>query len=165
VKLSRADLKAIAEREKRGVSFHEAAHAAIFRRYGGCGIAEVWRNTAQNVKDGQKAWLGTFKMFAEPGTMQMSDEVRKALRVLPPPDNWRVLVGIAGLVAEEILHGVTDADEIAVSIESDIGMGEASKTDMDLMGDDWNVSDVAEVLKLLLDMWPDIEREAASLPR
>jgi len=42
-------------------------------------------------------------------------------------------------------------------------MNEVSRSDLDWMGEDWVVTDVAEVLQLLLDMWPDIERNAAWL--
>ena len=161
--LSKSQLKAIAERERNMSAIHEAAHAGLCSKYGGVGVPSVWKNTAKNVMAGQKAWLGTFKMFAEPGTIQMNDKARIALAVLTPPDNWRVLVGMAGLVAEQIADGVTDAEEIAILIDDVIAMGEASETDVDLMGDDWKVSDVAKVLQTLLEMWPDIEREAAAL--
>jgi hypothetical protein len=82
--------------------------------------------------------------------------------VLPAPKNWRVLLGLAGLVAEHIADGIVNAEEIAGLIDYTIDMDEASTTDINLMGD-WQVSDVAEALHLLCGMWPTIEREAAAL--
>jgi hypothetical protein len=76
VKLTKLQSELIAEREKRQVAIHEAAHAAVCFRFGGYGVAEVWKNTAQNVKAGEKAWRGRFKMFAEPGKLQMDDRTR-----------------------------------------------------------------------------------------
>lgn len=163
MKQTRTRLKALAKREKRKASFHEAAHAAVCARFGGCGVAEVWQNTAPNILAGEKAWLGQFKMFAAPGTLRMDEETRTALGALPVPENWRVLVGMAGLVAEHIADGETDAEEIAILIADTIDDGEASQTDLHFMGENWNLSDVAEVMQLLLNMWPDIELRVAAL--
>lgn len=149
---------AIAEREKRQAAFHEAGHSAVCLGFGGAGKAEIWRNTAQNVDAGEKAWLGHFKTFAEPGTLVIDDQTKQILGVLPVPNNWRVLFGMAGLVAERIADGITDAEEIACSIDDAIDADEISRTDHDAIGVDWSVSDVTTVVQLLLNRWPAIER-------
>jgi hypothetical protein len=131
---------------------------------GGMGVPRVWANTAQNIRSGQKAWLGTFKIYAEPGTMQI-DAQKKAHGVIKTPKNWRVLLGLAGMVAEEVADGVTDPDEIACSIECSISFEEASPTDVALIGEAWKVSDVEKVVKMLLKWWPEIEGNAAALMR
>jgi hypothetical protein len=165
LKPTKIQLKRIAEREKRQAAFHEAGHAAVCSHFGGVGKPEVWSNSSQNIKEGERAWRGKFEIFAEPGTVLIDEETNLALGliVLPAPENWRVLFGIAGLVAEYIADGVTSAEEIAYSIDDAIMMNEVSRSDLDWMGEDWEVTDVAEVLQLLLDMWPDIERNAAWL--
>ena len=154
--------KIIAQKEKRNVSFHEAGHAAICARFGGYGVARVWRNTQKNVKAGEMAWRGSFSIFAEPGLMTTDEATRRQMGVLPTPENWRVLVGLAGLVAEKIAGGVSDAEAVFCSIEASINLEEVSETDINLMGD-WQYPDVVAVMELLLGMWPDIEREAGHL--
>jgi hypothetical protein len=163
VKLTKSKLKEIAAREKRRTSFHEAGHSIVCSLLGGIGIPSVWANSAQNIRSGQKAWLGTFKMYAEPGTMQIDAKIKKAHGVIKTPKNWRVLLGLAGMVAEEIADGVTDPEEIACSIECSISFEEASPTDVALIGEAWTVADVEKVVQMLLKWWPEIEANAASL--
>jgi hypothetical protein len=152
---------AIAEREKRRVWFHEAGHAAVCHCFGGHGLAEVWQNTAQNVDAGQSAWLGHFKTFIEPGSLVVSDEIRQLMGVLPVPNNWRVLFGMAGLVAEHVADGITDAAEIMDSIVGALMYGDVSDTDAAAMGTEWGVADVAKVVQILRDRWPAIERDVS----
>jgi hypothetical protein len=102
-------------------------------------------------------------MYAEPGTMKIDAQTRIALGVMKTPKNWRVLLGLAGIVAEQIADGVTDAEVIACAILGSIELDEASQTDMALMGEAWTVSDVAKVVQMLLKWWPEIEDHAASL--
>lgn len=153
----------IAEREKRQIAFHEVAHAAVCQCFGGAGKAEIWPNTEQNIAAGEKAWLGHFQMFAEPETLALDEQTKLLLGVWPTPNNWRVLLGMAGLVAESMADGITDADEIACSIDDAINADEISKTDHDMMGADWSVSDVAAVVHLLLNRWPTIERDVTGM--
>lgn len=100
-------------------------------------MPEVWRNTPSRVRAGQKTWLGTFKMYGAPGEVETDDATKTAIGVVPAPKNWRVFVGLAGLVAEQIADGVSDS------------------------GDAWTVEDVATVLHILGEASPDIEREVA----
>jgi hypothetical protein len=102
-------------------------------------------------------------MYADPGTMQMDAKTKKALGVIKTPKNWRVLVGLAGMVAEQVADGVTDAEEIACSVAGTIELDEASPTDVALMGEAWTVLDVEKVVQMLLKWWPEIEASAASL--
>ncbi len=164
MKSSAAQRMALAERELRQGSFHEAGHACMCRHFGGVGVAEVWRNSKIRVKAGERAWLGTFKMYARPGAASMDAETRAALGVeFPPPENWRVLVGMAGLVAEKIADGITSVDEVFGFIRDTIDSEEASATDLHMMGSDWSESDVEQVLRRLLKLWPELEMEANSL--
>lgn len=122
----------IDEHEKRWASYHEAGHAVLFRRFGGIGSPRIWRNKTGS--DDQCAWLGAFTMFVEPGRAVIGS-------VLPllAPKNWRVLVGLAGLAAERIADEVdeTDVDELTEFVFSSIDAGEASPSDLEMMGDDW----------------------------
>ena len=154
--------KIISRKEKRSTSFHEAGHAAICFRFGGSGVAQIWRNTPANIKVGQRAWLGSFVVFAEPESLMMDEVIRGILGVVPAPENWRILLGMAGLVAEQIANDVTDAYEIYYSIKTLIGLDQVSKSDLDLMGD-WQFSDVVDVVYLLIQRWFEIERHAGWL--
>jgi hypothetical protein len=57
----------IAERELRQVCFHESAHEILVHRFGGGGDVRMWSNQSPGAIVGEeKAWLGHFRMFAEP---------------------------------------------------------------------------------------------------
>jgi hypothetical protein len=163
VKLTKDQARKLAERERRRASFHEAGHAAVCRRFMGIGVARVWRNTPKSVRAGQRAWLGRFEMYVEPGGLKLDEATRAAIGAETPPANWRVLLGLAGLVAEHVADGLTDVDEIACLIDDSIQLDEASQSDLDLMGQDWSASDVAETVRLLVDMWGLVEQHAVEL--
>ncbi|WP_176058873.1 hypothetical protein [Paraburkholderia sp. BCC1876] len=83
------------------------------------------------------------------------------------PANWKALVGIAGLVAEEILSDDTDdAGEIADALHLKISDGEASASDLATMGitdiDSCELSYevVEEVARILREGWQVVQREA-----
>ena len=155
--------KAIADREKRRASIHEAAHAYVCRLYGGIGQAEVWRNTDKAVANGETAWRGRFILMAEPGTADMDDATKEELGILPAPGNWKVLYGMAGLVAEQIDGGESDVDLIFEAMMLAVDLGEVSQTDLAAMGERLLIQDVAATITLLTTGWQIIEREAASL--
>jgi hypothetical protein len=86
------------------------------------------------------------------------------------PANWRVLVGMAGLLAEEILSGETDdAGAMADTLFFRISFGEASTSDLAQMG----VADiescelgyevVEEAVRLLREEWAAALEEAEYL--
>lgn len=140
--------------ELRRACFHEVGHAIVVTKLGGVGRAEVFRNqNANRDADGERAWRGRFMMFVRPGSTS------------PAPDNWRCLVGLAGLVAESMDGGDRDADAIACCVDEALQAGEVSATDAALIGEQWQVSDVAEVVRLLAESWDEVEFEAEGLEK
>lgn len=122
----------IAARELRSAAYHEAARKMVYERFGGAGDAVVWRN--ENGDPEEKAWFGQFRPRTCPEEMRT---IALAFGVSAPdlPANWKVLVGIAGLVAEEILSDDTDdAGAIADALHLKISDGEASASDLATMG-------------------------------
>lgn len=155
------EMMALEAREKRGAAFHEACHAAVIRHFGGYATPSIWRNESGNPDE--KAWLGTCKMFAEPGAMAIADETKAQFEIQPAPENWRVLVGLAGIVGEQLLNGATDPEEISCYWDEAIEMGELSATDMAMVGDDHQISEVETVVTILHSRWAEIEIEAEGL--
>lgn len=95
---------------------------------------------------------------------------KQGFDVPPLPQNWKVLVGMGGLVAETVLSGETDdAGVLADILFSRIWNGEASASDLALM----NISDidnfalsydsVDECMRLLRDGWSVVQQEAECL--
>ena len=86
------------------------------------------------------------------------------------PANWKVLFGIAGLVAEEVLSGETeDAGVIADTVHYRIWSGEASATDLAAMVttdiDDYQLDDdvVEEAVRMLREGLTVVKQEAEYL--
>ncbi|MFA6312654.1 MAG: hypothetical protein WCV99_16895 [Sterolibacterium sp.] len=161
--LTKNQLSALVDLEKRNTSLHEIGHATVCARFGGSGRIDIWRNSKDNVAAGEKAWLGTFRMLAKPGSLQLTEEMAAMLHELPTPRNWRVLLGLAGIVCEQIGNGITDIDDITGEVQAMIEMGDASESDAALIGEDWDETDIEVVVKLLMDSWPNIEREITAM--
>ena len=162
--LTGADEVRIAAREMRDVCFHEVGHVVVLHAFGGYGVARVWRNESPNVGE-EKAWLGRTAIYAMPGQHEMADDARALLGVEPGPipPNWKCLFALAGLVAEYLADGEREPWQIAEWIQSAIEFGEASATDIEGIGDDWAEDDVAEVIRLLLARWLQVEARVAEL--
>ncbi|WP_235879306.1 hypothetical protein [Burkholderia sp. USMB20] len=121
----------ITAREVRKSAYHEAAHKIVYERFGGAGDAVVWRNHSGNPEE--VAWLGQFRPRTCPELMR-TIAVASGLSVPDLSANWKELVGIAGVVAEEILRdGAHDADVIADAVAK-IADGEASPADLAATG-------------------------------
>ena len=150
-------------REKKRATFHEVGHAHICRVFGGYGTPEVWRNSAKNVANGEMAWRGRFKLVAEPGTIPYDDETKQLLGILPAPENWKVLFGLAGLVAEFMADGETCSAVIFEGIHEKIAADEVSQTDLDFMGSEFDEADVSMVANILAAGWKQVELEANTL--
>jgi hypothetical protein len=119
-------------RELRGAAYHETGHKMLYRRFGGDGDAVVWKNGSGN--HGEKMWLGQFRPRTCP-EVERTLALTLGATVPELPANWRVLVGMAGLLAEEILSGETDdAGAMADALFFRITFGEASATDLAQMG-------------------------------
>lgn len=131
----------IAAKELQLVVMHEAGHMVVARVLGGWGRALVWPTVER--KEHEKAWRGQFQ-----------------LHIAPTSSGWEVLVGLAGLVAECIEGGSSDADHIGSEIEAAINLGDVSDTDVALIGNEWDFDDIRSVIDLLNAHWDDVCLEA-----
>lgn len=157
----------IAARELRNAAYHEAAHKIVYERFGGAGDAVVWRNDSGNSEEA--AWLGQFRPRTCPVEMR-TIALASGFSAPDLPVDWRMLVGVAGLVAEEILHdGTDDVDVIADALLIRISDGEASASDLATMGitdiDNCELSYVVveEAVRILREGWLDVQQEAEYL--
>ncbi|WP_341313737.1 hypothetical protein WN982_20640 [Paraburkholderia sp. IMGN_8] len=157
----------IAARELRNAAYHEAAHKMVYERFGGAGDAVVWRNESGNPDE--KAWFGQFRPRTCPEEMR-TIALASGVSALDLPSNWKMLVGIAGLVAEEILSDDTDdAGAIADAIYLKISDGEASASDLATMGitdiDSFELryEVVEEAARILREGWRVVQQEAEYL--
>jgi len=78
------------------------------------------------------------------------------------PAHGAVLVGLAGNVGELIHGGVQDIPSIEYAIARHLRTGDVSKSDRELMGDDW-VAHITDVVELLLGNWPSVLTAAERL--
>ena len=153
----------IALNELHETAYHEAGHKAMCEHFGGTGDVVVWKNESGALNE--RAWRGQFRQRICPE--QMHDvSTRAGLTAIHLPRNWKILVGMAGVVAEEIYLGETEPDIVAYNIMIRISHDDMSKTDLNLM----NINDindfensyihVEECISLLLQLWPLVKREA-----
>ncbi len=157
----------IAARELRNAAYHEAAHKIVYERFGGAGDAVVWRNDSGNPEE--TAWRGQFRPRTRPEEMR-AIALESGFSVPELPANWKALVGIAGLVAEEILcDGTDDVGVIADALHQRISDGEASASDLEMMGirdiESYELGDelVEEATRILRDGWQAVQQEAEYL--
>ncbi|KER70040.1 hypothetical protein HR51_21710 [Burkholderia cepacia] len=157
----------IAARELRNAAYHEAGHKMLYERFGGAGDAVVWKNESGN--QDESAWLGQFRPRTCPEEMHKV-ALNHGFAVPELPANWRMLVGMAGLLAEEILSGETnDTSAMADSLFLKISFGDASASDLALMGvtdiDGCELSydEVDEVVRMLHEGWSVVQEEAEYL--
>jgi hypothetical protein len=157
----------IAAKELRYAAYHEAGHKILYERFGGAGDAVVWRNESGH--PGERAWFGQFRPRTCPEVMRQA-ALNHGLTASELPANWKALVGMAGLLAEDMLSGETgDAGAMADTLLSRISDGEASASDLAQM----NVTDidncelsyevVEEAVRLLREGWSDVQQEAEYL--
>jgi hypothetical protein len=154
----------IAARELRNAAYHESAHKLVYERFGGAGDALVWRSERGSPEE--VAWFGHFRPRTCPEEMR-TIALTSGVSVPDLPENWKVLVGIAGLVAEEILSDETgDVGAIADALQFRISNGEASAADLALMGiidvDNCALSYevVKEAARILREGWRVVQQEA-----
>ncbi|MGF6808411.1 hypothetical protein OKW30_003537 [Paraburkholderia sp. Clong3] len=157
----------LAARELRDAAYHEAGHKVLYERFGGAGDAVVSRNGSGNVEE--RAWLGQFRPRTCPETMHKIASPH-SFPASQLPANWKIQVGMAGLVAEIILSGeADDVGAVADILCERISSGEASASDLAGMGvsdiDDCELSyEVIEAaVQLLRAEWPAVQREAEYL--
>jgi hypothetical protein len=99
----------IAARELRNVAYREADHKMLGKGFGGAGDAVIWRNESGDPEE--RAWRGQFRPRTSPEVAR-SVSLQLGLPVAELPLNRRVIVGMAGLLAEELL--TADADDVRV---------------------------------------------------
>jgi len=155
--------KEIARQEKILVAYHEAGHERILSYFGGNGDAKIWENTSESASLGEeKAWLGHVKVYAEIGSLtKIGDHL-----FAEPTKNAIILVGLAGLVSEEIYKN--KRNEFTCNFEHDlfetinelITLGEVSETDLEMIGTEFCLEDVKQCLDLLVKFWDDVVKKA-----
>ncbi|WP_174948394.1 hypothetical protein [Burkholderia contaminans] len=157
----------IAARELRNTAYHEAARKMLYERFGGAGDAVVWKNESGNPNE--SAWLGQFRPRTCPEVTR-TIALNHAFPAPELPANWKMLVGMAGLLAEEVLSGETDdTGAMADTLFLRISFGAASAsdlahtgvTDIDSCGLSYEVVD--EVVQMLREGWPVVQEEAEYL--
>ncbi|KXU89818.1 hypothetical protein CI15_06425 [Paraburkholderia monticola] len=159
--------QAIAAWELRSAAYHEAAHKLVYERFGGAGEAQVWKNESGH--PGERAWLGQFRPLACPEQLRTAAQAF-GHTVIGLPPKWKELVGVAGLVAEEMLRGdADDVDEIVEALLNVISEGAASTSDLKLMGitdivnGELSYEVVEEAVRILRDGWQIVREEAQYL--
>lgn len=151
----------IEARERRRAAFHEAAHLIVLSAFGGLGKARVWPNTSGAIDE--TAWRGQTQIWAWPGQIPITSEVITKLNVVTPlPERWRVQFGLAGMVAEYMDEGDSDAESIFSRLH-DVFEHEVSETDATSMGNDWGIADIASTVTLLKSRWEAVETIAQDL--
>jgi len=145
--------------EKYKTAFHEIGHTHILRRFGGCAIPIIWKNPTSTTQNNEKSWIGTTKVLAWPGQVHIGP----GIVVHPVPTNWKVLVGLAGLVTEYMHCGEDSSFEIAGYIEENICYDELSESDRRMIGEQWSEDDVQELMKIFSEDWELIEESVKRL--
>jgi hypothetical protein len=157
----------IAAAELLSAAYHEAGHQVLWRLFGGAGHAFVWKRLDR--APDEKAWSGQFRAIS---CLEVMQKALLAAGISGPRlhPNWRVLVGMAGILSEELLIDETgDTEVIAENLFSRIWMGEASATDLNLMGiadiDDFkhDYEVVEEAIRLLSESWSNVQSVAECL--
>ncbi|WP_241030425.1 hypothetical protein [Paraburkholderia sp. Ac-20347] len=127
----------------------------------------MWKNESGD--PGERAWLGQFRPRTCPEVMRQA-ALNHGFAAPELPANWRILVGMAGLLAEDILSDETDdAGAMADMLWSRISAGEASATDLTQMGitdiDNFDLSYevVDKAVRFLREGWSDVQQEAEHL--
>lgn len=156
----------IAHDDLRKAAYHEAGHKIIYELFGGAGDAVVWKNESGNPDE--VAWLGQFRPRTCPEQMH-EIWACAGLNVTPLPSNWRAMCGMAGVVAEQIMHGEAEVEFIAGNLYLRICCDEISATDLASIGvmdiDDFEVDieGVEHCVHHLLEHWLRVRVEAESL--
>ncbi|MCG5078117.1 hypothetical protein [Paraburkholderia tagetis] len=139
----------------------------VYERFGGAGDAVVWRNESGNPEE--RAWRGQFRPRTCPEEMR-AIALASWSSIPDLPANWKALVGIAALMAEEILYdGTDDAGVIADALHQRISDGEASASDLAMMGiadiESYELRDelVEEARWILQERWQAVQQEAEYL--
>lgn len=161
---------------------HEAGHKIMLEHFGCFGDAVVWRNP--NPNPAENTWFGHCRFLCPLLQREQSKSLRRLAGKLPEemrssmdlrpvklPKHWALLIGVAGLVAEQIFDGIDDPRWAAERIHEEIQSGWASDTDLRGMGIgdiyDYDVALITRGIRraysLLLKDWDLVQKEAESL--
>lgn len=156
--------------ELQAVAFHEAGHKVIYERLGGSGDAVVWKNASNDPT--QNPWLGEFRLRTPLPEAHLGINKSGNSFQCKRPDNWKVLLGVAGLLAEQMAEEATNnPEDLAEDIRFSISNGVASDTDLKLMNIidinefDLSDADVEQAWKILKQNWLLVELEVRCLIR
>jgi hypothetical protein len=157
--LTKKQEKILAKRERNDAAFHEAGHLIALTLFGGVGRARIWKNPKR--AHNQKAWLGHMCTIGEPGKVTHEPDPESPFQIITPlPARWRVIIGMAGFVAERMAAGDTDPLDIYHQLDHAIDFLYLSATDIKAIGDDWEYEDVVSTIVLLSSHWKLVELEA-----
>jgi hypothetical protein len=137
-------VETIMRNELRVALVHEHAHVLVAEHLGMTGTVNVKPNpNGSSALDGERFWLGHAQIFGIGGA----------------PANVKRLVGLAGLVAEQVYY---DEDVLAAGIMAEVDLIglELSETDAALVGH-YSEEDVAKTLELVRRHWSEIVRRTS----
>ncbi len=150
----------VTARELEMACFHEAGHLVMLQMLGARADARVWPNPNYSPESDERAWRGQTMHYNEPGSgqgvMYPDDKHPTPEQVM----NWRVFVGLAGLVAEEIRKAEFEPWEFEESLRDGMLAYDLSVSDAALIGDAWTESDVEETFLKLREQWDLVVMEA-----
>jgi hypothetical protein len=123
---------------QRRTAIHESGHANILRRYGATTRSAIWKAEGGG-------WTGTCY----------------ASNTEHCPPNWKVLLGLAGMLAELIIIRASHFPPPEAAFAW-LRMKTFSRTDCELAGA-YTVDDVAEAMDLLCEQWSAVLDTAEDL--
>jgi Cft2 family RNA processing exonuclease len=134
------NLDKIRRRDLQLIAYHEAGHLIALTKLGGYGYISIEEDPEADARE--------LRLYSG----------RVHIRAQPTADRDRVLIGLAGLVAEELLDDPhADAWELVEYIES----GSIAMSDTDAaMAKGFTADDVEQTIRLLSDHWPEVQQAA-----
>ncbi len=129
-------LDEIRQHDLKVICHHEAGHLVALTQLGGLGSITI--NEADNCGDDLRLYAGRCQIFMPPTV-----------------DRGEVLVGLAGVIAEELMHDQdVDAEEVSGHVEESMSDSDAR------MATGYTLDDIARTLRLLRDNWSDVQLHA-----
>lgn len=141
---------------------HESSHLVLLRKFGGVGMARLWRNSSDNIR--QRAWLGECTVMASPGDIRFARGARAALGVGRTPRLWRTYVGCAGFIGELQAREELDPGTLESDFLEAVQRGVISASDLALIGaSQCKRRHLLTTAGYVERWWPEIERQARAL--
>jgi len=143
----------IEDYEQYRAAFHQVGVAHIMRQFGGVCTPIIRYNIATYPHG--VGWIGETHVHVYPRHGLNGANSATA--------NWEVLTGLAGYVAEYMCNGDRYASEIADNIELLCIYEEIDESNQEMMGDNWDESDVQQVMDIFNRDWEVLQQEVESL--